>query len=131
MQCFLPITLTPQQQVACGARKWKGLTQTEQMGVIISLLAQIANVQLTCQNLQTMAAQYACLPPQSQLPAVIYLLTLIQSQGVTLQVVNTVGFPNFTPQAAVLAVDDTTYPGDVVIYYGFQGNWDVVIAPPT
>lgn len=81
MQCFPPVTLTPQQQVACGARKWKGLTQTEQMGVLISLFAQIANVQLTCASLQTLAAQYACLPPQLQLPALIYLATLIQSQG--------------------------------------------------
>lgn len=77
----LPVTLTPQQQLACNARKWKGLTQSDQMGVLISLFAQIADVQLTCQNLQTLAAQYACLPPQSQLPALIYLAAQILAEG--------------------------------------------------
>jgi hypothetical protein len=108
-------TLTPQQQVACAARKWKELTQSEQMGVLISLFAQIANVQLTCQSLQALAAQYACLPPQSQLPALIYLASQIVAQGGTgtgageVVTFNSGGLgtpPPFTPQ-----INPTSFAG--------------------
>jgi hypothetical protein len=77
----LPITLTPQQQIACGARKWKGLTQTEQMGVLITIFAELANMPITCQTLQTYAAQFSCLPPGLQLPALIYLASEILAAG--------------------------------------------------
>jgi hypothetical protein len=122
----LPITLTPQQQVACGAKKWKGLTQTEQMGVLISLFAQIADVQLTCQSLATLAAQYSCLPPQLQLPALIYLATQI-IEGVTLeniQVFSTVGTPTFSPPVSVaIALDNTTIPGQVAAWVWQNSVW--------
>ena len=44
---------------------------------IIALLANIAEINVDCPTLQGLAQQYACIPPQLQMPAMLYLLTLV------------------------------------------------------
>ena len=78
--------MTPQQQLSCDAqnvcRRAKG-DQTLLMSALVGIFARIAGVNLDCPTLSTLAAQYACLERQNQLPALIYLATLIATNGGT------------------------------------------------
>jgi hypothetical protein len=110
----LPITLSPQQQLACNARQWMGLSQTQQMGALITIFAALANMPITCDALQAYAAQYACLPRNVQLAALIYLASQIVSAGGGTGQGEVVTFssggigtpPPFTPQ-----ITATAFPG--------------------
>lgn len=116
MNGFLPISLTPQQQLACNGSKWKGLTRQQQMGALISIFAKIAGITVNCSTLEVLAAEYNCLPPQAQLPALIYLATQILANGggggggtgdVVLFSSGGLGTPPpFTP-----TINTTAYPG--------------------
>ena len=44
---------------------------------LISLFANIAGVSVDCPTLNALAQQYACIPPQNQLPALLYLAVQI------------------------------------------------------
>src|ERR1700691_1542425 len=52
-------------------------TRDQQMDILIGLFQQIAGVNYTCQQLEALALQYACIPRPLQLPALIYLATQI------------------------------------------------------
>ena len=83
------------------------------MAAIIYYLGQLTGVSTDCATLQAGAAQYACIPRQDQLPAMIYMLAQLLSG-------NTVGGfvfagnyggnqPPFSPTTAgAVAIDSIT-----------------------
>jgi hypothetical protein len=90
------MTLTPQQQLACEARQiqqWLCRNQGLEMAVLIALFAQIAGVTVTCASLEALAAQFNCLPRQTQLPALIYLATQIVQNGAAPPLVDSIPYP--------------------------------------
>lgn len=137
----LPVILTPAQRLACNGRRWMGLSQDQQMGVLITIFAEIAGMTISCETLEAAAAQYSCLPRQAQLPSLIYLATQIVQNGSTggggsggvgnLFVGNFGGFPpSFTPvivstsfvgvSSGAIATDNST--GQQWVFYNGQWN---------
>lgn len=119
----LPITLTPQQSLACAAKRGPcGLSNSQLMFSMIVILGKIANMPTDCASLETYASQYACLPPQLMVPAMIYLLAQIQAQGILPSVINGLGPPNAAPNAATAIYIDTTETGQPNLWYWANGG---------
>lgn len=72
--------MTANEELACNARKVaKCLCFNPQleMSALIAVFYKLAGVSMDCATLNANAAQFACLPRQAQLPALIYLANLI------------------------------------------------------
>lgn len=124
-------TLTIQQELACQARqieRWTRGNRSYQMSVLIALVANWSGQTLTCQALQTLAAQFSCLPPNQQLPALIALMNEVVSAQI---VPPSAGFvyegnyggnpPPFTPQNGSGVATDTS-TGQFWVWWNNQWN---------
>lgn len=113
-------------RTSCGNRSWE-------MAVLIALFAQIAGVTVTCQSLQTLAAQYNCLQSQQQLPALIYLASQIianqapagagfvfQGQGSPVGVI--------TPSSSAAVYFDNTVPTEPAMWSWSNNTWTEVLS---
>lgn len=103
---------------------------------IIALLANIAEINVDCPTLQGLAQQYACIPPQLQMPAMLYLLTLVVNSTAgagTIQVFSGIGPP--TAQAATIATPaalnaiyfDNATPGQPNVWQWSNQAWSEFI----
>lgn len=102
------------------------------MSALVAIFAQIGGITVTCQTLQTLAAQFNCLPPSSQLPALIYLATQILANGPGSTQVFSGPFggvtPNFTPSVSTALLVDTTIPNDFAFWAWANNTWTELIS---
>lgn len=107
------------------------------MDVLIGLFQQIAGVNYTCAQLSALAAQYACMPRALQLPALIYLATLIVANGPSGggggSILSGIGPPQIqgeaiaSPPVANAIYSDITIPSSPNVYIWANGQWVEVI----
>lgn len=121
--------MTPQKQLACQARQiecWLP-DRGQQMSALLAIFVQLSNQPMTCASVQALAQQWACIPRELQLPALIALANSMQPPPPPPPAVQQVfngnygGIaPAFTPPfGAGLATDDIT--GQQWNYY--NGIW--------
>src|ERR1019366_2437233 len=140
------MTLTPQQLLVCNSVQFKNEVlkifkcscvsggQTFEMAVLIAIFAQLAGIpNVTCTQLQAMAAPFACLQRQQQLPALIALasqiISLVPSGGGF--VFSGIGSPVgvvFPAVPSAVYVDNTN-PNQVGFWNWNGTNWTQIIAP--
>ena len=123
------MTLTPAQQLVCNPivgkiYRWSRGDRGVLMANVIALLAELTGQTMTCDQLKANAAEFNCLSPNAQLPAVIYLLSQIVSSQIAPSGAGYVfefsssgsgSPPPFTPTTpAAIATDIST---------GQQWNW--------
>ena len=127
--------MTSQEQLSCNAKTVFNAfcgNQTQMMAALVAVFAQIAGISVNCATLQTLAAQYNCLPRQAQLPALIYLA----SQIVAAQIVPAgsgfafqgIGNPSFTPSQPVAFYVDNTIPAQPAFWNWNGTSWNLFIA---
>jgi hypothetical protein len=133
------MTLTPQQEVACQARNLLHSLkrvppcelQSLLMGMLIYSILEVAGVSLTCEQLVAGGAQYACLPRQDQLPALIWaIVNFGGGGGGSGSVLSGIGPPasSSTPSIATPAQStaiyfDTANPGQPNVWYWANNAW--------
>lgn len=57
--------------------RWSRGNRSWLMAALIAMVAQLLGIQVTCDQLQANAQQFLCLPPNQQLPALIWLFAQI------------------------------------------------------
>lgn len=76
--------MNPGQEIACESiqiQHWLCKHPGMEMPILIALFAKLAGMTIDCPTLEANAAQYACLPRQTQLPALIWLANAIFTGG--------------------------------------------------
>ena len=115
--------MNPGQQLACESiqvQRWLCNHPCMEMPILIALFAKIAGVTMDCPTLESLAAQYNCLPRQNQLPALIYLATQILAAVPPPDYINYAGPPTQNPPAVQNIVVDVN--GQQWQYFGNQWN---------
>lgn len=123
----------PQQQLACQAQqiaKCLNCNQTLIMAALISYVAQWANIPVDCNTLNANAAQFACIPRQNQLSALLWLFSQLTSTGqINPQMFSGVGSPvgTITPLANTAMYADVTNPNQPVFWLWQNSTWTEAI----
>lgn len=128
--------MTDQRTLACQAEQiqcWLP-TRGQQMAVLIAIFGQLSGLPMTCESLQALAEQWACIPRDLQLAALIGLAVTMQPNTGQIQVFQGTGDP--TTQAPVIATPniapaiyiDVTTPTQVAIWNWNGQIWNEFIA---
>lgn len=128
------MTTNPAVELACQAQfiqRYFCRHPGGEMATLIALIAQLGGIMLDCPTLANLSSQYSCLPRQTQLPALIYLVSLIVNGQVTPSgsLYSGIGSPVgvIAPISPVAMYFDITIPAAPIVWNWAAGNWNELI----